>query len=278
MGQAESHQPSSTTAMKIASAEVVAQSVLPQGQAPDVNRARVYSQTNAPVQTYQIVDTYSHDTNDYTEGLFIHDGYLYEATGEFGKSRLKKSILATGEVICESRLDVRYFGEGATAFEDKVYRLTYLSTIGFIYRDDNLQLKGTFRYPSQGWGLTTDGKRLIMSNGSAAILFLNPRSCKVEHYIVVEDNYSEVGFLNELEYVDGEIYANVWKTNYLVRFSAKTGKVTGWVDLKGLNPDPKRLVKSHVLNGIAHNREKGTLLVTGKNWPSLWHIKLVPTT
>ena len=117
-----------------------------------------------------------------------------------------------------------------------------------------------------------------MSNGSAAILFLNPRSCKVEHYIVVEDAYSEVGFLNELEYVDGEIYANVWKTNYLVRFSAKTGKVTGWVDLKGLNPDPKRLVKSHVLNGIAHNREKGTLLVTGKNWPILWHIKLVPTT
>jgi glutaminyl-peptide cyclotransferase len=261
--------------MTTSSAEIAALSVLPQGQAPDVNRARVYGQTNAPVRTYQIVDTYSHDTNDYTEGLFIHNGYLYEATGEFGKSRLKKSNLTTGEVICESRLDVRYFGEGATAFEDKVYRLTYLSTIGFIYRDDNLQLEGTFRYPGQGWGLTTDGKRLIMSNGSAAILFLNPRNFKVEHYIVVEDVYSEVGFLNELEYVDGEIYANVWKTDYLVRFSAKTGKVTGWVDLNGLNPDPTRLVNPHVLNGIAYNGAKGTLLVTGKNWPSLWHIKLV---
>jgi glutamine cyclotransferase len=148
-----------------------------------------------------------------------------------------------------------------------VYRLTYLSTIGFIYRDDNLQLEGRFRYPGQGWGLTTDGKRLIMSNGSAAILFINPRNCKVEHYIVVEDAYSEVGFLNELEYVDGEIYANVWKTDYLVRFS---------VDLNGLNPDPTRLVDPHLLNGIAYNDEKRTLLVTGKNWPTLSHIKLVP--
>jgi glutaminyl-peptide cyclotransferase len=114
-----------------------------------------------------------------------------------------------------------------------------------------------------------------MSNGSAAILFLNPRTCEVEHYIVVEDAYSEVGFLNELQYVDGEIYANVWKTNYLVRFSAKTGKVNGWVDLDGLNPDPARLVDPHVLNGIAYNDEKDTLLVTGKNWPTLWHIELV---
>ena len=127
--------------MTTSSAEVAARSVLTQGQAPDVTRARVYGQTNAPVQTYQIVDTYSHDTNDYTEGLFVHDSYLYEATGEFGKSRLKKLDLTTGEVICESDLDVRYFGEGATAFEDKVYRLTYLSTFGFIYRDDDLQLK-----------------------------------------------------------------------------------------------------------------------------------------
>jgi glutaminyl-peptide cyclotransferase len=107
---------------------------------------------------------------------------------------------------------------------------------------------------------------------------LTPVAARSSTNIVVEDAYSEVGFLNEVEYVDGEIYANVWKTNYLVRFSAKTGKVTGWVDLNGLNPDPKRLVKSHVLNGIAYNGEKDTLLVTGKNWPNLWHIKLVPTT
>jgi len=250
--------------------------VLAEGQAPHVTRARVYGQTDAPVQTYRILETLPHDVNDYTEGLFIHDGYLYEATGEYGKSRLKKSNLATGEVICERCLDARYFGEGAAAIDDKVYRLTYLSTHGFIYRADDLELESTFRYPGQGWGLTTDGKHLIMSNGSAAILFLDPRTCKVEHYIVVEDAYSEVGFLNELQYVDGEIYANVWETDYLVRFSAKTGKVNGWVDLDGLNPDPVRLVDPHVLNGIAYNDEKDTLLVTGKNWPAIWHIALVP--
>src|SRR5262249_29299757 len=173
------------------------------------------------------------------------------------------------EVICECTLDRRYFGEGAAALDGKVYRLTYVSTHGFIYRADDLRLEGTFRYPGQGWGLTTDGKHLIMSNGSAAILFLDPRTCRV-------NAYSEVGFLNELQYVDGDIYANVWKTNYLVRFSPKPGKVNGWVDLDGLNPDPARLVDPHLLNGIAYNDEKDTLFVTGKNWPTLWHITLVP--
>jgi len=246
---------------------------LPRGQAPDVGHARVYEQLSVPVHTYEIVRTLPHDTRDYTEGLFRHKGYLYEATGEFGRSRLKKSDIETGEVLCESDLDVRYFGEGATALGDHVYRLTYLSTFGFIYRDDTLELTGTFRYPGQGWGLTTDGKSLIMSNGSAAILFLDPKTFAVERYIVVTDSFSEVGFLNELEYVDGEIYANVWKTNYIVRFSPETGQVTGWLDLNGLDPDPDKLVYPYVLNGIAHNEDEGTLVVTGKNWPSLWHIK-----
>lgn len=249
---------------------------LPSGQAPDVDHARVYQQCSVPVHTYEIVRTLPHDTKDYTEGLFLHKGYLYEATGEFGRSRLRKFDIATGACCCESDLDIRYFGEGATALGDRIYRLTYLSTFGFIYRDDTLVPVGTFRYPGQGWGLTTDGKSLIMSNGSAAILFLDPRTFAVERYIVVTDSFSEVGFLNEVEYVDGEIYANVWKTNYIVRFSAETGNVTGWLDLNGLDPDPDKLVYPYVLNGIAHNEDEGTLLVTGKNWPSLWHIKPVP--
>jgi len=260
-----------TTSKKVAEAAL---SALPSGQAPDVDHARVYEQTAVPVYVYEIVKTFSHDTGDYTEGLFIHKDHLYEATGEFGKSKLKKSNLATGEVLCECCLDRRYFGEGAVGFEDRVYRLTYLSTLGFIYRDDNLEVIGTFRYPGQGWGLTTDGKSLIMSNGSAAVLFLDPRSFEVQRYTIVIDPFSEVGFLNELEYVDGEIYANVWKTNYIVRFSAETGKVSGWVDLNGLDPDPAKLVYPHILNGIAHKRDDDTLLVTGKNWPNLWHIKL----
>jgi hypothetical protein len=144
-------------------------SVLTERQAPDVTRARIYGQAGAPVETYRIVETFPHDVDDYTEGLFIYDGHLYEATGEYGKSRIKKSNLATGEVICECTLDRRYFGEGAAALDGKVYRLTYVSTHGFIYRADDLRLEGTFRYPGKGWGLTTDGKHLIMSNGSAAI-------------------------------------------------------------------------------------------------------------
>lgn len=251
-------------------------SVLPSGQAPDVDHARVYEQLSVPVHTYEIVRILPHDTGDYTEGLFLHKGYLYEATGEFGRSRLKKSDISTCEVLCQSELDNRYFGEGAVALGDHVYRLTYLSTLGFIYCDDTLELMGTFHYPGQGWGLTTDGKSLIMSNGSAAILFIDAETFAVERYVVVTDSFSEVGFLNELEYLDGEIYANVWKTNYIVRFSAKTGNVTGWLDLNGLDPDPKKLVYPYVLNGIAHNGDEGTLLVTGKNWPSLWHIKPVP--
>jgi glutamine cyclotransferase len=266
----------SSTVTATSNVAEAALSVLPSGQAPDVDHARVYDQTKVPVYTYDIVKTCTHNVGDYTEGLFIHNGFLYEATGEFGRSKLKKLELAAGKCCCESFLDERYFGEGAVGFEDKVYRLTYLSTLGFIHRDDNFDVVGTFHYPSQGWGLTTDGRSLIMSNGSAAILFVNPKTFAVERYIVVIDSFSEVGFLNEIEYVDGEIYANVWKTNYIVRFSAQTGKVTGWLDLNGLDPDPSKLVYPYVLNGIAHNKEEGTLLVTGKNWPSLWHIKPAP--
>ena len=224
--------------MTISSLQPPVLSVLAEGQAPHVTRARVYGQTDASVETYRIVEIFPHDVNDYTEGLFIHDGHLYEATGEYGKSRLKKSNLATGEVICERCLDGRYFGEGAAALDDKVYRLTYLSIHGFIYRAEDLELESTFRYPGQGWGVTTDGKHLIMSNGSAAILFLNPRTCEVEHYIVVEDAYSEVGFLNELQYVDGEIYANVWKTNYSCASRPRRGKSTAGSISTGSTPIP----------------------------------------
>lgn len=249
---------------------------MPSGQAPDVNQDRVYAQTKIPVETFEIVKTHAHNTGDYTEALFFHKGFLYEATGEFGRSTLKKLDPTGSKCLCESRLEQRYFGEGAVGFEDRIYRLTYLSTLGFIYRDDDLELIGNFRYPGQGWGLTSDGNSLVMSNGSAAVLFLNPRTFAVDRYIVVTDSFGEVGFLNELEYVDGEIYANVWKTNYIVRFSASTGEVTGWLDLNGLDPDPEKLVYPYVLNGIAHNAKDGTLLVTGKNWPSLWHTKSAP--
>ena len=250
--------------------------ILHDGEAPQVGLARVYGQADIPVYRYQILRTYPHDTADYTEALFMHDGYLFEGTGQYGKSRLKKWDLKTGQMLSQHALDARYFGEGAVALEDKLYHLTYISNTGFVYRLDDLSPVSVFHYPRQGWGLTTDGKSLIMSDGSAAVFFFNPAEPDADRYIIVRDAYSEVGFLNELEYVDGDIYANVWQTDYIVRFSAKTGTVNGWIDLRGLNPEPETLVYPHVLNGIAYNGEPGTLLVTGKNWPNLWHIKLVP--
>lgn len=250
--------------------------ILHDGGAPQVGHARAYGQADIPVYRYEILRTYPHDTADYTEALFMHDGYLFEGTGRYGQSRLEKWDLETGRMLGQRSLDARYFGEGAVALGDKLYHLTYISNTGFVYRLDDLSPVSVFHYPRQGWGLTTDGKSLIMSDGSAAVLFLNPAGFSVDRYIIVRDAYGEVGFLNELEYVDGDIYANVWQTDYIVRFSAETGEVNGWIDLTGLNPEPETLVYPHVLNGIAYNGEPGTLLVTGKNWPNLWHIKLVP--
>ena len=245
------------------------------GEAPQVGHVRVYEQSEVPVYRYEIEHAYPHDTDDYTEALFMHDGFLYEGTGQYGRSRLKKWSLDTGEVQSVRDLDARYFGEGAVALNDRLYQLTYISNTCFVYHPGDLSPFERLHYPRQGWGMTTDGKHLIASDGSSAVAFLNPETLEMERYIIVHDGFGEVGFLNELEYVDGEIYANVWQTDYLVRFSADTGAVTGWVDLTGLNPNPTKLVYPHVLNGVAYNSEPGTLLVTGKNWPGLWQIKLV---
>ncbi|MEM6460986.1 MAG: glutaminyl-peptide cyclotransferase [Pseudomonadota bacterium] len=250
--------------------------ILHDGEAPQIGEARVYSQPGIPVYRYEILKTYPHDTADYTEALFMHEGYLFEGTGQYGKSRLKKWDLETGEVLRRFDLDPRFFGEGAVALDDRLYHLTYISNTGFVYRPDDLTPVSQFNYTQQGWGLTTDGERLIMSNGSASVLFIDPDDFTVERTIIVRDAYSTVGFLNELEYVDGDIYANIWQTDFIVRFSAETGRVNGWIDLRGLNPEPDTLVYPHVLNGIAYNGEPDTLLVTGKNWPYLWHIRLVP--
>jgi len=252
------------------------QPILHDGEAPQVGRARVYDQDHIPVYTYKVLRTYAHDTADYTEALFMHDGLLYEGTGQYGKSRIKKWDLETGKVHGQHALDDRYFGEGAVVLDGLLYQLTYISNTGFVYRSEDLSPVSRFHYARQGWGLTTDGENLIMSDGSAGIYFIDPAGFAVKRTIIVRDAHSAVGYLNELEYVDSDIYANIWQSDYIVRFSAETGDVNGWIDLTGLNPDPKRLVYPRVLNGIAYNGVEGTLIVTGKNWPNLWHIKLEP--
>ena len=248
--------------------------ILNDGEAPQIGHERVYGRADIPVYRYEVLKSYPHDTADYTEALFFHNGHLYEGTGRYGQSWVKIWDMESGEIHAKVALDDRYFGEGAIVAGGRLIHLTYISNTGFTYDPKTLERTGTFRYPFQGWGLTTDGESVIMSDGSSAVMFLNSETFEIERTILVEDSFGSVGFLNELEYVDGDIYANVWQTDYIVRFSAETGAVNGWVDLTGLNPDPDRLVYPLVLNGIAWDGSPGTLHVTGKEWPKLWHIRL----
>lgn len=241
-----------------------------------VSREEILSQNTIPVFSYKIIKTYPHNVTSYTEGLLMHDGYLYQGTGRYDQSKLLKIDLKTGKVLQQHELGPRYFGEGITIFQDHIFQLTYKSNVGFIYDKDSLNLKKAFHYMTQGWGLTTDGNELIMSDGSAALIFLDPKTLQQKRYIIVSDDKGEVGFLNELEYINGEVFANVWKTNLIARISPKTGKVTGWIDLTGINPDPVKLKYPYVLNGIVYDKKSGKLLIAGKCWPELFEIVLVP--
>jgi glutamine cyclotransferase len=240
-----------------------------------VTRARIHGQKETPVYGYRVAKDYPHRSDAYTEGLVMSGGALYEGTGLYTRSRLMKQRLETGALVRQHPLDARYFGEGVTVLGDEVYQLTYLSNVAFVYDRDTLTPKRRLSYPTQGWGLTQDGKELIMSNGSSALLFLDPVTFAIERDVLVADEVGPVGFLNELEYVDGAVYANVWQSDFIARIDPRSGKVTAWIDLTGLNPDPQRLKYPYVLNGIAYNRETGRLLVTGKCWPKVYEIDLV---
>lgn len=241
-----------------------------------VDRNYVLSQTSVPVYTYKVLRSLPHESSSYTEGLVVDEGSLYEGTGRYGRSNLYRKDLSSGGVQKSLQLSDRYFGEGVTVMGERIFQLTYKSNIGFIYDKTTFERVGEFQYDAQGWGLTHNGKELIMSNGSAALIFLDPKTFEPTHRLIVTDEQGPIGFLNELEYVDGQIYANVWQSNLIARIDAETGKVTAWLDMAGLNPDTDLFVYPFVLNGIAHNPATGKLLVTGKCWPSIWEIDLVP--
>lgn len=239
-----------------------------------LTRAEVYNQKEIPVYGYRVVRTYPHDTSSYTEGLLLTGGYLYEGTGRYGLSLLRKVRLADGRVVREHKLPRRYFGEGVALLGGRLYQLTYISNTCFVYDSEGLTLQKTLGYTTQGWGLTTDGKQLIMSNGSAALHFMDPGNLRVIRTIIVRDQAGPVGFLNELEYMEGRILANVWQTAFVAIIDPQKGKVVGWIDLTGLNPNPRRLQYPFVLNGIAYDHKTRRLLVTGKCWPYVYEIKL----
>jgi glutaminyl-peptide cyclotransferase len=230
---------------------------------------------NIPVYGYEVVHTYPHDRTAFTEGLFYLDGFLYESTGIEYESSIRKVKLETGEVVQKRDLPT-YFGEGIINWKDSLYELTWQTQIGFIYDRASFTPKGEFHYPGEGWALTTDGKRIIMSDGTPQIRFWNPDTLQETGRITVTENGRPVSNINELEWVKGEIYANVWQTQRIARIDPATGKIVGWIDCTGLLP-PSDHVEGYtdVLNGIAYDAAGDRLFVTGKRWPKLFEIRLV---
>ena len=227
-----------------------------------------------PLYGYTIVQSYPHDRDAYTQGLQYVDGVLYEGTGLNGRSSIRRVKLETGEVLQRREIAEQYFGEGITVFGDDLFELTWQSNVALVYDRATFAPRRTFRYTGEGWGLTRDDSSLIMSDGTDAIRFLDPRSFAERRRIRVTALGSPVKELNELEYVKGEIFANVWQTDYIARIDPKTGKVTAWIDLRNLL-SPRDRVGADVLNGIAYDSAADRLFVTGKLWPRLFEIKLV---
>jgi glutaminyl-peptide cyclotransferase len=228
---------------------------------------------NLPVAGYRIQHVYPHDPGAFTQGLQYLDGVLYEGTGLNGRSSIRKVNLETGEVLQQRSVPAAYFGEGIVVWHKRLIELTWQSQVAFIYDRDTFNPTGTFHYEGEGWGLTHDGTNLIMSDGSAALRVLDPDTFAERRRINVSANGVPVRNLNELEWVKGEIFANVWQTNYIARVSPATGAVTGWIDLHGLLT-AEEARRADVLNGIAYDAAHDRLFVTGKLWPKIFELTL----
>ena len=222
---------------------------------------------------YKIINKYPHDHNAFTQGLLYKNGYLYESTGRYGKSSLKKIKLKSGKVVNKHNLDDKYFGEGICIFNDKIYQLTWKENTAFVYNLD-FEIIEKLHYKNEGWGLTHNNKKLIMSDGSSKLYFLNPENLKIKREMTVTKKGKELDNLNELEYIDGKIYANVWQKNYIVIINPDNGKVSGVIDLKGLINVENYEHDINVLNGIAYDSKHKRLFVTGKLWPYIFEIEL----
>lgn len=231
---------------------------------------------DAKVKHYglDIVAEYPHDVDSYTQGLFFCDGRMYESTGQHGKSTFRKVDLTTGKAEKRIDFDRKYFVEGSSVLDGELFILTWESRVAFIYDAETLKYKTTWKYPREGWGLTTDGRQLIASDGSASLYFMDTRF-NVKRKVQVTLNGRPLTLLNELEWIGGRIWANVYTTDEIVIIDPKDGKVTGVIDCRGLLPRPLRTPDTDVLNGIAYEPKSGKIYLTGKNWPKLYEIRLV---
>jgi len=236
------------------------------------------SEGTAPVLGYKVINTFPHDTNAFTEGLVFYNGSLYESTGLNGNSSLRHVDLQTGRVLQIYALPSQYFGEGIAIVGNRIIQLTYQTHIGFVYDLTTFKVLGNFTYPDEGWGLTYNGSQLIMSDGSSSLYFLNPQTFQRTGEITVHDGSTQINNLNELEYINGSVFANVWLTNRIAVINPTTGQVRAWIDLTGI----ENLTGCHcdlandVLNGIAYDNANNRLYVTGKMWPDLFQIEIVP--
>jgi glutaminyl-peptide cyclotransferase len=227
--------------------------------------------------TYTVVASYPHDPQAFTQGLIsLGNDFLLESTGLVGRSSLRRVELQTGRVLKRINLPAPYFGEGIAVLRDRIYQLTWQHQKGFIYDLATLSPLGDFAYTGEGWGLTTDGAALILSDGTDTLRFLDPETFRVTHTLVVTRDGQPVPRLNELEFIEGQIYANIWQTDTLVRIDPATGRVTATIDLTGLLPAAERGADTDVLNGIAYDPTTKRLFITGKKWPRLFEIKLLP--
>ena len=230
--------------------------------------------TEPPAATVRgrVVNVFPHDAGAFTQGLVFHDGFLFESTGQYGRSSLRRVAPSTGEVLQQRPLGFQYFAEGLTELDGRLMQLTWQARAGFVYDRTTFDLEDTFSYSGEGWGLTDDGTRLIMSDGSDALRFLDPVSFVETGRVRVRDGSAPVVQLNELEFVRGEVYANVWHANRIARIDPESGQVLGWIDLAGLLAPGEVSDPEAVLNGIAYDEDEDRLFVTGKYWPKLFEI------
>lgn len=248
-----------------------------------------------PVYTYEIVNTFRHDSDAFTQGLIFNNGFLYESTGHQGDSTLRKVDLQSGKVLQKHKLDDDIFAEGMTLLNGKIYQISWRDGIAFVYDLNNFKLLKELKYMGEGWGLTTDGTNLLMSDGTHLIKVIEPETFKtVRSIAVLQENGKPLYLLNELEYVKGEIWANIWhseekqtdttqgqmpnigKPNYIARINPESGKVVGWIDLANISPEDSKEDSENTLNGIAYDAAGDRIFVTGKNWKKLFEIKIKP--
>jgi glutaminyl-peptide cyclotransferase len=246
----------------------------PQTGQKQENSAAGQAQQDIPVYTFEVVNSFPHDCKAFTQGLVFHQNLFFESTGQYGDSSLRRVEPATGKVLKKTKVPDEYFAEGIAIFQGKIFQLTWESHKGFIYDVQSFERLGEFTYDGEGWGLTHDEHSLIMSDGTNRIRFLDPVSLKVERKISVFSNGQPLTQLNELEYIKGEIYANIWHTDRIVRIDPANGKITGWIDLAGLLSSKGDCRQAEVLNGIAYDEAGDRLFVTGKLWPKVFEIRL----